>query len=57
MRAKLISKKLKARFADVLIAQSCIDAGVELICDDLDFRHFVKNFGLIFPIINKIYWE
>lgn len=46
-RSKLISKKLKARLADVLIAQSCIDSQVSLITRDTDFRHFVKYCGLI----------
>lgn len=45
-RAKLISKRLKARLADALIAQSCIDADVGLITRDKDFRHFVTHCGL-----------
>jgi predicted nucleic acid-binding protein len=47
MRAHLISKKLKARLADTLIAQLCIDHDVPLITRDSDFRHFVKHAGLI----------
>ena len=46
-RAKLISKKLKARLADSLIAQSCIDNKTPLITSDTDFRHFVKYCGLL----------
>lgn len=46
-RSKLISKKLKARLADTLIAQSCIDYKVSLITRDTDFRHFAKYCGLI----------
>ena len=46
MRAKLISKKLKARLADTLIAQSCLDHNVALITLDSDFRHFKKHCGL-----------
>ena len=46
-RSKLISKKLKARLADTLIAQSCIDYQIPLITQDTDFRHFVKYCGLI----------
>jgi hypothetical protein len=46
-RSKLIAKKLKARLADTLIAQSCIDYQVPLITCDKDFRHFVKYCGLI----------
>lgn len=32
---------LKAKLADVLIAQSCMDADAPLIAHDSDFRHFV----------------
>lgn len=45
-RAKLLSKKLKARLADTLIAQSCIDYKVPLLTHDHDFRHFEKYCGL-----------
>lgn len=45
-RSILISKKLKARLADCLIAQCCIDHNVPLITNDKDFRHFVKYCGL-----------
>jgi predicted nucleic acid-binding protein len=46
LRAKLLSKKLKARLADTLIAQACIDHDVPLITRDDDFRHYVKYGGL-----------
>lgn len=46
-RSKLISKKLKARLADTLIAQSCIDHQIPLITRDADFKNFVKYCGLI----------
>lgn len=46
-RSKLISKKLKARLADTLIAQSCIDHRIPLITRDNDFKHFVKYCGLL----------
>jgi predicted nucleic acid-binding protein len=42
LRAKLIARRHKARLADSLIAQSCIDAGVSLVTRDSDFRHFVS---------------
>lgn len=45
-RAKLRAKKLKARLADTLIAQSCIDHSIPLITRDGDFRHFVELCGL-----------
>src|SRR3990167_3704051 len=41
LRARLLTKKLKARLADTLIAQSCIDHAAPLISRDQDFRHFV----------------
>lgn len=45
-RSKLIAKKLKARLADTLIAQSCIDHQVSLLTRDADFKNFVKYCGL-----------
>jgi len=45
-RARVIAKGFKARLADTLIAQSCIDHRVPLITRDSDFRHFVKVCGL-----------
>ena len=45
-RAKLLARRLRARLADTLIAQSCIDHGVALITRDADFRHFAKYCGL-----------
>ena len=45
-RAKLLSRRLQARLADTLIAQSCIDHDVALIARDVDFRHFAKHCGL-----------
>ena len=46
IRALLLSRKLRARFADTLIAQSCLDHDVALIARDGDFRHFAKHCGL-----------
>jgi predicted nucleic acid-binding protein len=45
-RRLLIEKGLKARFADALIAQCCIDADVPLIARDRDYRHFERWCGL-----------
>lgn len=50
-RAGLIRRRLrvlgfKAKVADALIAQSCIDHEVALITRDEDFRHFQKHCGL-----------
>jgi predicted nucleic acid-binding protein len=42
----LITKGFKARLADALIAQACIDSDVALITRDRDFRHFAKHCGL-----------
>ena len=45
LRAKVLAKGLKARLADALIAQSCLDHRVPLVTADRDFRHFTK-YGL-----------
>lgn len=45
-RRKVLAKKLRARLADTLIAQSCLDYGVPLITRDSDFRHFAGPAGL-----------
>jgi predicted nucleic acid-binding protein len=45
-RKYILSRKLRARLADTLIAQSCIDHDVALITRDTDFRHFAKHCGL-----------
>ena len=46
LRGRLLAKGHKARLADTLIAQSCIDHEAGLIAIDGDFRHFVKYGGL-----------
>lgn len=46
LRSKLIARQRRARLADSLIAQSCIDHGVRLVTRDEDFRHFVRSGGL-----------
>ena len=46
LRAKVLSRGLKARLADTLIAQCCIDNELPLITRDGDYRHFAKHGGL-----------
>ncbi len=46
IRQRLISLGLRAKIADALIAQSCIDHDLPLITRDSDFRHFAKHCGL-----------
>ena len=46
LRANLLRIGLKARVADALIAQSCLDHDVSLITRDRDFRHFARHAGL-----------
>ncbi|HVI07406.1 MAG TPA: PIN domain-containing protein [Candidatus Binatia bacterium] len=46
LRAKVLSRRRKARLGDALIAQSCIDRGLALITRDSDFRAFVDSAGL-----------
>jgi predicted nucleic acid-binding protein len=45
-RRKIKALGLRAKIADALIAQSCIDHDVLLIARDGDFRHFAKHCGL-----------
>lgn len=42
LRANTLREGHKAKLADVLIAQSCIDHNIALITNDADFRHFVR---------------
>lgn len=46
LRARLHRRGLKARLADTLVAQSCLDHDVGLITRDRDFRHFATYAGL-----------
>ncbi len=46
LRTKALSKGRKARLADALIAQSCLDYNVPLIARDRDFRVFATFAGL-----------
>ena len=47
IRARVLTLGLRARLADSLIAQSCVDHGVPLITRDDDFQHFADHAGLI----------
>jgi predicted nucleic acid-binding protein len=50
LRAGILKSGHKAKLADALIAQSCIDHEVALITRDADFRHFARSGGLkLFP--------
>ena len=46
-RARVLGLGLRARLADSLVAQSCLDHSVPLITRDSDFRHFAKHADLI----------
>ena len=46
LRAKVIARRHRARLADSLIAQSCIDHNVRLVTRDADFRHYSRLGGL-----------
>ncbi|MGH7925876.1 MAG: PIN domain-containing protein [Candidatus Binatus sp.] len=46
LRARLLRRGLRARLADTLIAQSCIDHEVPLVTRDRDFRNFAAHGGL-----------
>lgn len=45
-RARILSRRLRARLADSLISQSCLDHETPLITRDRDFRHFAEFAGL-----------
>jgi predicted nucleic acid-binding protein len=45
LRAKLIARRRRARLADALIAQACLEHGVRLIIRDDGFRHFARVTG------------
>ena len=46
LRASVLKQKKKARVADALIAQSCLDQNTPLVSRDRDFRHFADAAGL-----------
>jgi predicted nucleic acid-binding protein len=46
LRAAVLKQKKKARVADALIAQSCLDQSTPLVTRDQDFRHFARAAGL-----------
>ena len=46
LRASVLKQKKKARVADALIAQSCLDQSTPLVTRDSDFRHFAAAAGL-----------
>lgn len=46
LRAAVLRQRRKARVADALIAQSCLDQATPLVTRDNDFRHFARAAGL-----------
>jgi predicted nucleic acid-binding protein len=46
LRRRMLSRGYKARLADTLVAQSCLDHKVALITTDKDFSRFAKVGGL-----------
>jgi predicted nucleic acid-binding protein len=46
LRAGILKQRKKARVADALIAQSCLDQSAPLVTRDRDFRHFAAAAGL-----------
>ncbi|MGB2603503.1 MAG: PIN domain-containing protein [Candidatus Sulfotelmatobacter sp.] len=50
LRAKVLSRRRKARLRDALIAQCCIDSNIGLITRDGDFRSFADaaDFRVVF---------
>jgi len=46
LRRRVLSRGHKARLADTLIAQSCLDHDVQLLTADRDFQRFARATGL-----------
>ncbi|HTR25463.1 MAG TPA: PIN domain-containing protein [Terriglobales bacterium] len=46
LRAQVLADRRRARLADALIAQGCVDSRVSLLTRDKDFRAFVTTAGL-----------
>jgi len=46
LRARLLARGRRARLADTLIAQACLDHDLPLVTRDSDFRHFVELAGV-----------
>ena len=46
LRASILKQRKKARVADALIAQSCLDQSTPLVTRDRDCRHFAAAAGL-----------
>jgi predicted nucleic acid-binding protein len=46
LRAQVLAKRRRARLADALIAQTCLEGGLALITRDRDFRVFAEAAGL-----------
>ena len=53
LRARVIRAGHKAKLADTLIAQSCLDHDVPLVTRDGDFQHFAKAGLRILPASRK----
>ena len=46
LRASVLKQRRKARIADALISQACLDQSVPLVTRDRDVRHFARGIGL-----------
>jgi predicted nucleic acid-binding protein len=46
LRARILKQRRKARVADALIAQACLDQSTPLVTRDREFRHFAEAAGL-----------
>jgi len=50
LRAKVLSRRRKARLGDALIAQTCVDRSITLLTRDKDFRAFAEAARLSLPL-------
>jgi predicted nucleic acid-binding protein len=53
LRARILARRRRARLADTLIAQSCLDHDVELVARDPDFVPFAEIAGLKLTVVRR----
>ncbi len=57
LRARALGRGRKARLADALIAQSCLDHDVGLVTRNRDFQYFARAAGLRLLVPRTRRWE
>ncbi|HTW59486.1 MAG TPA: PIN domain-containing protein [Terriglobales bacterium] len=54
LRSRVLAKRRKARLGDALIAQSCLDAAMQLITRDKDFLAFAEAAKLDLVMYSRV---